>query len=149
MSSPEQYYNVGRALAAFRDPKIVQQVLELGISEKVRNQDAAALISTVLSNADDQKVAWDWVKTHWPDVEKKITMSSGPEIVNATSSFCTNEMRDDVQNFFGDHKVPAAERTLKQSSENISACSKTRSRLQTELAAWLQQRPNGSKAGNQ
>jgi hypothetical protein len=56
-------------------------------------------------------------------------------------------MRDDVQSFFGDHKVPAAERTLKQSFEDINTCSKTRERLQTELAAWLQQRQNGSKAG--
>ncbi|HKV91810.1 MAG TPA: M1 family aminopeptidase [Candidatus Angelobacter sp.] len=149
MQSPEQYYNVGRALAAFRDPKIVQQVLGLSVSEKVRNQDAAALISAVLSNTDDQKVAWEWVKAHWPDVEKKTTMSSGPEIVHATSNFCSDELRDDVQNFFGDHQVPAAERMLKQSLESISACSRMHSHFQTELAAWLQQHSSGSRAGNQ
>src|SRR5437763_6942423 len=31
--------------------------------------------------------------------EKKITMSSGGEIINATHSFCTAEARDDVQSF--------------------------------------------------
>ncbi|HEY7404193.1 MAG TPA: ERAP1-like C-terminal domain-containing protein, partial [Candidatus Angelobacter sp.] len=147
MRSPEQYYNVGDALASFRDPKIVERVLELSVSEKVRNQDAAGLISRVVGNTDDQKVAWSWLKEHWADVAKKTTMSSGPEIVKATRHFCSVEMRDDVQSFFGDHKVPAAERTLKQSFEDINTCSKTRERLQTELAAWLQQRQNGSKAG--
>src|SRR5262249_54716988 len=112
-----------------------------------RNQDAAGLISRVMENADDQKVAWNWVKAHWADVEKKTTMSSGPEIVNATRRFCSVEMRDDVQSFFGNHKVPAAERTLKQSFEDINTCSKTRTRLQTELATWLQQRQDGNKAG--
>jgi puromycin-sensitive aminopeptidase len=139
VQSPEQYYNIGGALAQFRDPKIVEQVLELGVSDKIRNQDAAHLISAVLANPANQNVAWEWVKTHWAAVEKKTTMSSGPEIITATGNFCSTEMRDDVQNFFAEHKVPSAERTLKQSYEDISACAKTREHLQTELAAWLQQ----------
>jgi len=146
LHSPEQYYNVGAALAEFRDPRIVERVLELSVSNEVRNQDAPHLIAGLLSNADDQKVAWEWVKAHWPAVEKKTTMSSGPEIVGATRKFCSAEMRDDVQNFFGEHKVSAAERALKQSFEGISTCAKTRARLQTELGAWLQQHGAASKA---
>jgi aminopeptidase N len=92
MQSPEQYYNVGGALAEFRDPKIVEKVLEIGVSDEVRNQDAAHLIASELANTDNQKTAWDWVKAHWPAVENKITMSSGPERVNATRKFCSVEM---------------------------------------------------------
>jgi aminopeptidase N len=147
MQSPEQYYNVGRALAEFREPKVVERVLELAVSDQVRSQDAARLIAEVLSNPDNQKIAWEWVKAHWTAVEKKTTMSSGAEIVDATRKFCSVEMRDDVQSFFADHKVPAAERTLKQSFEDISTCVKIRTRMQAELAFWLQQR-EGSRAGN-
>jgi len=145
--SPEQYYNLGGALAEFRDAKIVERVLEFGVSDEVRNQDAPHLIAAALFNADTQKIAWEWVKAHWPAVEKKITMSSGPEIVGATRRFCSAEMRDDVQSFFGEHKVASAERTLKQAYEDSTTCSKTRSRLQAELATWLQQHPGTSKAG--
>ncbi len=148
MNSPEQYYNVGGALAEFRDPKIVARVLELGVSDEIRNQDSARLISAVLSNVDNQKIAWEWVKTHWPAVEKKNTMASGPEIVNATRKFCSAEMRDDVQNFFSEHKVPAAQRTLKQSGEDINSCIKRRPRLQAELDEWLHQHPGGVKGGS-
>jgi aminopeptidase N len=146
MHSPEQYYNVGSALAEFRDLKTVERVLALSVSDEVRNQDAAHLIAGVLSNSADQKTAWEWVKAHWPEVEKKTTMSSGPEIVNATRHFCSAEMRDDVQSFFGEHKVPSAERVLKQSFEDISTCAKTRTRLETELGGWLQQ--HGARSGN-
>jgi len=148
MNSPEQYYNVGGALSEFRDPKTVERVLELGVSDEVRNQDSARLISAVLSNTDNQKIAWDWVKAHWQAVEKKTTMSSAPGIVNATRKFCSAEMRDDVQNFFSEHKVPAAERALKQSGEDINSCIKRRPRLLAELAEWLQQHPGGVKAGS-
>ena len=148
MNAPEQYYNVGASLAEFRDPKIVERVLEFGVSDEVRNQDSARLISNVLSNTDTQKIAWEWLKTHWPAVEKKITMSSGLSIVNATRKFCSAEMRDDVQSFFSEHKVPSAERGLKQSKEDIESCSKRRPRLQAQLAEWLQQHSGASEGGN-
>jgi aminopeptidase N len=145
--SPEQYYNLTGALIEFREPAVIERVLQLSVSDKVRNQDAPHLIAGLLSNPDDQKVAWQWVKAHWPEVEKKTTMSSGPEIVGATRKFCSVEMRDDVQNFFSEHKVASAERALKQSYEDISTCVKSRARMQSELAAWLQQHAP-AKAGN-
>jgi aminopeptidase N len=148
MRTPEQFYNVGGALSQFRDPKVVEKVLEFAVSNEVRNQDASSLISRVLINPDNQKTAWEWVKSHWPLVEKKITMSSGPEIVMATRGFCSVEMNDDVQKFFIEHKVPSAERALKQSSEDIAGCVKRRPRLQTELAQWLQQHGAGNKAAS-
>jgi aminopeptidase N len=149
MRAPEQFYNVGGALSEFRDPKIVDKVLELAVSDEIRNQDAAGLIARVFINADNQKIAWEWVKAHWPAVEKKITMSSGSEIVGSTRSFCSAEMNDDVQQFFSEHKVPSSERALKQSHEDIEGCVKRRPRLQTELAQWLQQHSGASRAGGQ
>jgi aminopeptidase N len=149
MRSPEQFYNVGGALAEFRDPKIVEKVMELAVSDEVRNQDAAGLISRVLINSDNQKTAWEWVKAHWPAVEKKITMSSGGEIVGSTRKFCSAELKDDVQQFFTEHKVPSAERALKQSREDIEGCVKRRPRLQTELEQWLQEHAGANRAGGQ
>jgi aminopeptidase N len=146
LQSPEQYYNVGGALTEFRDPAILDKVLELTVSDRIRNQDAAHLIAGELSNTSTQKLAWEWVKAHWPAVEKKTTMGSAPSIVSATRNFCSTEMRDDVQSFFSEHKVPSAERTLKQSSEDINSCVKRRARLQEELGAWLQQHQR--QAGN-
>jgi len=148
MRAPEQFYNVGGALSEFRDPKIVEKVLELSVSDEIRNQDAPHLIAAVLRTTDNQKTAWEWVKTHWPAVEKKITMSSGAEIVNATRRFCSAEIDVDVQKFFTEHKVPSTDRALKQSHEDIAGCVKRRSRLQTELAQWLQQHSGGSRAGS-
>jgi hypothetical protein len=86
------------------------------------------------------------VKAHWPAVEKKITMSSGPEILGTTRKFCRAEMNEYVQQFIAEHKVPSAERALKQSREDVEGCVKRRPRLQTELAQWLQQH-SGVRSG--
>jgi aminopeptidase N/puromycin-sensitive aminopeptidase len=148
MKSPEQYYNVGFALTDFRGQKSVERVLQLAVSPQVRNQDAPHLIAGVLGNPENQNAAWSWIKAHWADVEKKITMSSGGEIVAATRSFCDTAMRDDVQQFFTEHKVPSAERTLKQAAEVVNACISYRSHQQGNLAAWLGQHGGGAVVGN-
>ncbi len=147
MTAPEQYYNVGGALSEFRGPELAGRVLELAISPAVRNQDAPHVISAVLGNPANQDFAWQWIKAHWADVEKQITMSSGPEIVGGAGSFCDAGRRDDVQRFFTEHKVPSSERLLKQVTERINACIAYRGHQQSNLASWLGQHAGATVAG--
>jgi len=146
LTAPEQYYNVGQALSEFRGPQLVERVLQLAVSPESRNQDAPHLIAGVLANPSNQVVAWQWVKSHWPDVEKKITMSSGGEIILASSAFCDATHRDDVQRFFTEHKVPSAERGLKLAAERINSCISYRDHQRGDLASWLGKQQ--SAAGN-
>ncbi len=140
-STPEMLSNVSDAMAAFTDPQLISRWLEIAAAPETRNQDAAGYFARPLLNPPVQKVAWEWIKEHWPQVESKLTMSSGTGVVRATGNFCTVEMRDDVQKFFSEHKVLSAERTLKQSIERIDACIGYRERQQSNLSAWLAQRP--------
>jgi len=146
-SSPEQLGNYARALAQFSDPKLVQQWLARIVAPETRTQDAAGYLGRVLENPAVQKMAWDWTKQHWPEVESKLTMSSGYAIVNATSRFCDAEMRSDVKQFFSDHNVASTSRTLRQSLELSNSCIQFRSGQQTNLAGWLEQHPATAGAG--
>jgi len=137
--SPEQFYILASSMAAFRDPQLVQRWLQMSVSEETRNQDAAGRIADVLSRYEVHQIAWQWVKEHWPEVEKKITMSSGAGIVGATRNFCDAESRDDVQKFFTEHKVASSERALRQVEENVNACISYRDHQQKNLTSWLGQ----------
>ncbi|HKF22361.1 MAG TPA: M1 family aminopeptidase [Candidatus Angelobacter sp.] len=148
MDQPEQFYNVGGALSDFRGDPLVERVLQVAVSEETRSQDAPFAIAAVLGNPDNQNFAWPWVKAHWPDVEKKVTMSSGAAIVAAARYACDAGTRDDVQKFFAEHKVASSERVLKQATENIDACINLRNRQQNSLASWLEQHPANGIAGN-
>ena len=145
--SPEQYYNIGGALAEFRGQQLVNRVLQLSVSPEIRNQDAPHLITAVLSNTDNQTIAWQWIKEHWSDLEKKITMSTGGEIIGGARNFCDAETRDDVQRFFSEHKVPSSERALRQVAEQIDACISYRSNQQPKLATWLGQHSSTAGTG--
>ena len=137
--SPEEYYIYFFTLPQFGDPKLLQRTLDFSISPDVRSQDALQLVTGVLDNPAGEKLAWDFVRQHWPEMEKAGGPFASAQIVNATSVFCDAGMRDQVTEFFSAHKVAAAERTYKQSIERINNCVDLKSQQEPQLASWLGQ----------
>ncbi|HKU26801.1 MAG TPA: M1 family aminopeptidase, partial [Candidatus Sulfotelmatobacter sp.] len=137
--SPEDYYTYFFTLPQFTDPKLLQRTLDFSISPEVRSQDALQLVTGVLRNPAGEKQAWDFIRQHWPELEKAGGPFASAEIVNATSVFCDPTMRDQVTEFFSAHKVPDAERTYRQSIERINSCVDLKSQQEPQLASWLGQ----------
>jgi aminopeptidase N len=145
--APEEYYIALFTLPQFEDPKLLQNTLDYAISPEVRSQDAVSLISSVMQNPVGEKLAWDFVLTHWDAVQKVGGPFASGQIVGATSSFCDAHMRDQVADFYAAHKIEAAERTYRQSIERINNCVDLKSQQEPQLASWLGQ--HGSSAGGQ
>jgi alanyl aminopeptidase len=146
-SSPEQLVDYSSALARFSDSKLTQQWLEKIVAPETRNQDAAGYLRRVLENQAVQKMAWEWTKQHWAEVQAKLTMSSGSAVVHGTEGFCDAGMRNDVQQFFGEHKVASSERALGQSLELMNSCIHFRTQQQPNLATWLEQHSTTANVG--
>jgi aminopeptidase N/puromycin-sensitive aminopeptidase len=145
--SPEEYLNFFFALSSFADPTLVQRTIEMTISPDVRSQDAPNLISVMLRNPETQQLTWELTKQHWPDIDKKLTISSGGRIVAAAGAFCNSASREDVSQFFSAHTVASSERTFKQTLNQIDSCIDLRAQQQDKLAKWLGG-PQGSGSGS-
>jgi aminopeptidase N/puromycin-sensitive aminopeptidase len=137
--SPEEYYMYFSALARFSDQKLLQKTLDFAVSPDVRSQDALELITGVMGNPQGEKLAWDFIRRHWAEVEKAGGPFASAQVVGATSAFCDADMRDQVTTFFSAHRIEAAERTYKQSIERINNCVDLKSQQQPQLASWLGQ----------
>jgi aminopeptidase N len=137
--TPEEYYGYLFTLAQFSDPKLLQRTLDFAISPDVRSQDALQLIGGVIQNPVGEKLAWDFVQTHWDAVAKAGGPFASAQVVGATAVFCDAGMRDQVTDFFAVHKVAAAERTFRQSIERINNCVDLKSRQEPQLSSWLGQ----------
>ena len=137
--SPEEYYMYLTALPQFSDPKLLQRTLDFAISPDVRSQDALGIVTRVLANPAGQQLAWDFVRQHWPEIEKAGGPFASAQVVGATGVFCDAGSRDQVTEFFSAHKVAAAERTYKQSIERINNCVDLKSQQEPQLASWLGQ----------
>jgi aminopeptidase N/puromycin-sensitive aminopeptidase len=137
--SPEVYYIYLFSLANFSDPKLLQRTLDYAVSPDVRSQDALGLITSVLSNPAGENLAWDFIQSHWDEVQKAGGPFASAEVVGATSVFCSANLRDQVADFFAAHKIEAAERTYKQSIERINNCVDLKAQQEPQLASWLGQ----------
>jgi aminopeptidase N len=138
MKSPEQFYNVAQSLREFRDPKLVERMLQMAVSPEIRSQDATGLIARVLRRPASRSVAWAWIKSHWTEVEKKAASANISAVLDGAGSFCDPAAREDVQQFFTQHPA-GSDRSLKFELERIDACISYRDHQQGELAGWLQQ----------
>ncbi len=143
--SPEIYYNDLFTLTEFTDPSLLQRTLDFAISPDVRSQDALQVIGSVLGNPAGRQLAWDFIRQHWPEMEKAGGPFASSSVVQATSVFCSPTMRDQVTEFFAAHKVAGSERTYNQSIERINSCIDLKSQQEPQLASWLGQ--HGAASG--
>jgi aminopeptidase N len=137
-TNPEIQTGALHLLAMFENPELARRALEYAISDKVRNQDAAIQLAISLSEDKTRDVAWNFIQNNWDEVKKEFTPELGSAVVGATSTFCSEQSRDDVSQFFSTHKVPAADQTLKHSIERINGCIELRHLQEPNLRSWLE-----------
>jgi ERAP1-like protein len=140
---PEQHSLYSQILAEFTDPGLVKQSLNFFISPEVRSQDVSLLLSRELLKPATQPEAWDFIQTHWNDIQGTGGPFSSGRIVQASGRFCTPQLRESMLNFFSEHKV-SAQRTLKQSHERIDYCIDLKSQQEALLTSWLERHRSSS-----
>ena len=136
--TPEERYRFLFALGAFRDPARLRQTLDYALSPRVRTQDRAALIATVLGNPAGRTLAWDVLRERWSDVQQGLGAFGGSaRIIQALGSFCSASRADEIRRFFATRQVPGAQRTIAQTVEDVERCAAVRKRQAPLLARFL------------
>jgi aminopeptidase N len=144
--APQQYYRYLFSLAHFGDAALLQRTLQYALSQDVRSQDSLFLISSVMENPAGEKLAWDFVQSHWQQIKTIMGGYNTGGLVRATGVFCNDGLREDVRAFFAQHPVPDAERSLRQAQENAGYCIDLKTSQAPALASWLGQHGNASGA---
>jgi puromycin-sensitive aminopeptidase len=136
---PDEHYRYLYALARFSDPALTRRTLDLILSPEMRTQDAATFIASLLANPDARDLAWTLVRERWSDLAKKIGPFLGnPTVVASLNSFCGHDKAAEIRQFFADHPVPDAQRTLQQTLEQVALCGVIASAQAPKLAGWLE-----------
>jgi aminopeptidase N len=120
--STEDYYHFLFALTSFRQPELAQRTLALIDQGKIRQQDYVRIFPALLAESPAREIAWDYLKAHWDSLAEKVTSFGGSGAVSALGGFCSVEKRDEIKQFFTEHRAPGAERALQQSLERITTC---------------------------
>jgi aminopeptidase N/puromycin-sensitive aminopeptidase len=137
--STEDYYHFLFALTSFRQPELAQRTLALVDQGKIRQQDYVRIFPALLSESPAREIAWDYLKAHWDSLAEKVTTFGGSGAVSALGGFCSIEKRDEIKQFFTEHRAPGAERALQQSLERIGACVEFKQLQSDNMQKFLQQ----------
>ncbi|HVO60007.1 MAG TPA: M1 family aminopeptidase [Terriglobales bacterium] len=143
--APQQYYRYLFTLADFTNPELLQKTLQFALSPEVRSQDSLILIAAVMGNPSGEKLAWDYVQSHWQAINKIMGGYNTGGLVQTTGSFCDPQLRNQVRDFFTQHPVADAERSFRQAQESSAYCIDLRASQAPALASWLGQ--HGSASG--
>jgi aminopeptidase N len=130
-----------RLLMEFDNPTLLNRALNYAISGNVRNQDAAILFSIGLQIPENRDQTWQFIRTHWNQVEAQLTTDSGTYIVSAAGTFCSAKAHDDVESFFNAHPAPDSDVALKHALEHIDECVEFRRQQEPNLKSWLAAQP--------
>jgi aminopeptidase N/puromycin-sensitive aminopeptidase len=135
--TPELQDTALRLLAVFENPQLAERSMQYAISGKVRSQDAAFQLAIALQMPATRELAWKFIQGHWDQIHALLTPELGSLLVGSTAAFCSEQARDDVQQFFASHKVASAERAMKHSVERINGCVEFRNLQQANLKKWI------------
>ena len=144
-AEPEEHYRYFAALGDFREPALIDRTLAYAMSPDVRTQDAGFVLAGLLSEPWSRDRAWAFVQKEWPRLTERLDTFQGlPTIVNGTSNFCSADAAAQVKQFFAEHPLPTAERTIQQAIEKINGCAALKARQGPALKTWLRQARSSS-----
>ncbi len=119
-ADPQEEARYLDALAAFRQPELVERTFDLAMSE-VRSQDAPFLIRILLWNRHAGPATWARVEAAWDEFPGKFPASTLPRMLDGVRGLCSPpELADEVTAFVAAHPLATGARTVDQILERLA-----------------------------
>ena len=128
------------ALTRFPQVNLIQQTLNLSLSDEVRSQDTVSMIAQSSGNPNmGLPLTWTFIKDNWQELNRRYGQGGFAmmTLVSIAGRFTTREDKTDVERFFQENPVPSATRTIQQVLERIDLNIAWLKYNDATLAQWL------------
>ncbi len=96
-TTPQDKERYLSALAAFRQPNLLQKTLEKTINpEEIRAQNAPGVVRSLLMSVYRRELSWKFVKGHWEEMSKLYGQSGLRRVFAGVIALTTTELDRDV-----------------------------------------------------
>ena len=107
------------ALAAFREPALIERTLELTLNGEVRTQNSPYLMRGILLNREARVKAWAFMKSHWDEMLRQYPDNSIPRMCEGIIGLVAAELETEVTEFFAKHPVKQGAKQIEQHRERL------------------------------
>jgi alanyl aminopeptidase len=111
-------------LGGFTDPKLAKEALDVTLAKEFDPRESQSIVWRQTGWPTTRTLAWDFVKTHFGELDKRLPLESVASLPGVPVSFCDQEHRNEMATFFKDKspKLPGGPRKLAQALEKMELC---------------------------
>lgn len=135
--TPQEEQRYLYALAAFREPALLEETLGRTLNGEVRTQDAPYLIRSLLMSVYARRLAWAFVKENWERMNRDFPVTGIRRMCEGVIGLATPEEERDVREFFAGRHVELGGKTLEQYLEQLRIAVRLREREGAALHEYL------------
>jgi len=134
-TTPQEQHRYLFALPGFRDPALLDRTLGDAMTDEMRPQDAPFVIARATANRDVGPRAWDFVASHWGELNERFASSNIISLVAGARFITDQDTVARIQSFFASHDIPQNALQLRQLLERQRDYTALRQRAAPELAS--------------
>ncbi len=125
------------ALTVYRQPALMSNVYNMILTKEIRTQDSPRILGAFFSNPEARHSTWSFIKSHYPDLKKIYSQQVLGRMAGLPSAFTTQEMYNDVQSFFAQHRIPEGESDKNRMLEKLRVAVRFNQKSGQSLNNWL------------
>jgi puromycin-sensitive aminopeptidase len=136
--SPQEEQRYLLALAAFREPALIERTLAKTLNGEVRTQDAPTVLRAMLYGVDSRGLTWDYVRTNWDKIERDFPPVGLRRFLDGVIGLSTPAWEEAVRAFCKERQIDLGGKTLAQYLEQLRIAVRLGQREGAALRVYLE-----------
>ena len=138
--NPQDQLRFLRALTSFDDARLGEWTIDATLDGRIRSQDGAWVISSLLGNREAGPALWARVRRSWDEVIAAFPPMTLRRLVEGLPALSRPDTAADVKGFFAETPLPQASKALAQNLELLEVMVAARERETKAVGSWLRSR---------
>jgi puromycin-sensitive aminopeptidase len=136
-STPQDRLRYLGALADVHDPAVFDRFTVLLLSDEVRSQDVALLLSRALANRANADRAWAATEANWDALIARLPSNAVSRMVTGVRTVTDPALAQRVESFLDAHPIPQAVKAFSQHRERMQVTVALAERAHEQLGSVL------------
>jgi puromycin-sensitive aminopeptidase len=136
--TPQEEQRYLYALAAFRQPALVEQTLKSTLNGEIRTQDASFVVRALLMSVHGRDAAWRFLTANWETMNRLFPVNGVRRMFEGVIGLSTPELERQVLAFVREKNLDLGGKTLAQYLEQLRIAVTLREREGMALHTYLQ-----------
>lgn len=125
------------ALTSYRHQNLLANVYHMILTKEIRTQDSARMFGAFFANPDARHSTWKFIKTNYASLKKLYSTQVLGRLAAYPSAFTSQEMYNDIQSFFAQHRIPEGESDKNRMLEKLRISVRFNQKSGPALNKWL------------